>query len=134
MLKPDALARGLKDEIFNRVKGQGFRIVGKKEIKVTADQAEQLYEVHKEKPFFHGLVKFITSGPVIVSILEKENAVSDLRRLMGATDPRVAEAGTIRGDLKEENIFSEMGTMKNLVHGSDSKESFDREIPIFFNS
>lgn len=132
MLKPDAIVRGLEDEIFNRVKGQGFRVVEKKEIKVTADQAEKLYETHKEKPFFHGLIKFITSGPVVVSILEKENAVPDLRKLMGATDPRSAEAGTIRGDLKEENIFSEMGTMKNLVHGSDSKESFEYESKIFF--
>lgn len=132
MLKPDAISRGLKDEILGRVKGQGFRIVEEKPINITVDLASKLYKVHQDKPFYDGLIKFITSGPVVVVMLERENAISNLREIMGATDPRSAVSGTIRGDLREENVLSEYGTIKNLVHGSDSKESFEYESKIFF--
>src|SRR3989339_1179541 len=134
MLKPDAVERGLRREIFKRVRSAGFTVVEEAQIEMLPEPAKDLYSIHRGKPFYDGLIQFIASGPVVVSILEKNNAVLDLRKLMGATDPRQAEDGTIRGDLKEENIFSPMGTMKNLVHGSDSIESANREIPIFFKA
>lgn len=99
---------------------------------MSREQAERLYKVHLGKSFYPGLVKFITSGPVTLMIVEGENAIACLRSLMGATDPRKASAVTIRGDLKEENIFTEDGTMKNLIHGSDSPENAKYEISIFF--
>ena len=132
MLKPDAVARGLKEEILSRVKGQGFRVLESKKIEITPELASELYKVHIGKPFFDGLIQFITSGPVIVNLIESENAILKLREIMGATDPRKAEAKTIRGDLKEENVLTSSGTIKNLVHGSDSKESFEYESSIFF--
>jgi len=132
MLKPDTVSRGLKDEVINRVKEQGFRVIEEKPIKITSELASKLYKIHQDKPFYDGLIKFITSGPAVVVMLERENAVLKLREVMGATDPRKAIAGTIRGDLKEENVLSEYGTIKNLVHGSDSEESFEYESKIFF--
>jgi len=99
---------------------------------MSREQAERLYAVHLGKSFYAGLVKFITSGPATLMVVEGENAITRLRSLMGETDPRKAAAGTIRGDLREENIFTEDGTMKNLIHGSDSAENAKYEISIFF--
>ena len=99
---------------------------------MSTSEAERLYAVHKGKSFYAGLIKFITSGPAACMLVEGENAVMRLRSLMGETDSRKAKPGTIRGDLHEENIFTEESVMKNLVHGSDSAENAKYEISIFF--
>ena len=101
---------------------------------MTRNQAVTLYSPHLGKSFYNGLVNFITSAQVACSVVEGKNAIARVRELMGATDPLKAEAGTIRGDLKEANIINAEGIIKNLVHGSDSPESAEREIPIFFKS
>jgi len=132
MIKPDGVARGLDQEIIKRVEAAGLKIVEKKKLEVTKELASDLYSPHKDKPFYAGLLKFITSGPVIATVVQGDNAIQAIRTLMGATDPTKAEAGTIRGDLKEENIRTADGTIKNLVHGSDSLESAKRETKIFF--
>ena len=132
MIKPDGLSRGLKEKIRDRIKKAGFKVIDEKELLIGRDQAERLYAVHQGQPFYPGLVNFITSGPVQMMILGREDAVAQLRQLMGATDPRAAAPGTIRGDLKEENIFNPEGIMKNVVHGSDSAENAQYEISIFF--
>jgi nucleoside-diphosphate kinase len=132
MIKPDAVSRGLENDIFKRVEQSGLKLVKKQSLLLNESQAADLYSPHLGKSFYDGLVKFITSGPVICVLVEGEDAISRLRKLMGATDPREALPGTIRGDLKEENIFNRDGTIKNLVHGSDSKDSAKREIGIFF--
>ena len=132
MIKPDGLSRNLSAEIINRVKAAGLKITAEKETQMDISQAEKLYAVHQSKSFYPGLVKFITSGPVILMIVEGEEAVLKLRKLMGATDPREALPGTIRGELREAEVVNEDGIIKNIVHGSDSKESAEYEIPIFF--
>jgi nucleoside-diphosphate kinase len=132
MIKPDGVVRGLEEDIKNRVLQNDFKIVKSFKHQVTNEEAADLYSVHQGKPFYSGLINFITSGPVICNIVEGEDAIKRLRVIMGATDPRKAKAGTIRGDLREENIFSKDKTIKNLVHGSDSLASAEREIPIFF--
>jgi len=132
MIKPDGLSRNLSAEIINRVKAAGLKITAEKETQMDISQAEKLYTVHQSKSFYPGLVKFITSGPVILMIVEGEEAVLKLRKLMGATDPREALPGTIRGELREAEVVNEDGIIKNIVHGSDSKESAEYEIPIFF--
>ena len=132
MIKPDALSRGLENDIFKRVEQSGLKISQKQRLLLNEDQAGDLYSPHFGKKFYAGLVKFITSGPVLCAVVEGENAILGLRELMGATDPRKALPGTIRADLKEENIFNQDGIIKNLVHGSDSGESAAREIGIFF--
>ena len=133
LVKPDGVARNLVDEIKERVKTAGLRIVESKRIQVTEPQAKDLYSVHDGKPFYPGLIKFITSGPIVANIIEGEAAILRLRELMGATDPRKAEPGTIRGDLKEENIFTAEGSIKNIIHGSDSSETAKYESSIFFD-
>jgi nucleoside-diphosphate kinase len=132
MIKPDGVSRGLEDEILKRVSQAGLKVVRKYKHNVTEDQAADLYSPHLGKHFYPGLIDFITSGPVICNLVEGEDTIARLRDLMGATDPRKAETGTIRGDLKEENVLNEKGIIKNLVHGSDSPESAKREIAIFF--
>lgn len=132
MIKPDGLSRGLKDLILGRIKEAGFKIVKEKELKIGRTEAQKLYAVHQGRPFYPGLLNLITSGPAYLMVLERENAVMELRQLMGATDPRQAAPGTIRGDFKEDNIFNSEGIMKNLVHGSDSVENAKYEISIFF--
>ena len=118
----------MEEEIFSRVKGQGFRVIEKKEIKITKELAGELYQVHQGKPFYDGLIKFITSGPVVAAIVEGPRAVAAFRQLAGGTDPvEKATPGTIRGDLGLE-------TQSNLVHGSDSPESAAREIALWFPS
>lgn len=132
MVKPDGVSRGLEKEIFRRIEQAGLKVIQKKRLRMTKDQAADLYSPHRETKFYSGLIKFVTSGEVICSIVEGEGAISRVREIMGATDPREAESGTIRGDLKEENVLTSDGIIRNLVHGADSPESAKREIAIFF--
>ena len=125
IIKPDATRRNLTGAINDRIEKAGLRIVAQKRIHMTKDQAEGFYAVHKERPFFNGLVAFMTSGPVVVQVLEGENAVAKNREVMGATNPANAAEGTIR-KLFAENIEA------NSVHGSDSAENAAAEIAFFF--
>ncbi|MCU0641173.1 MAG: nucleoside-diphosphate kinase [Candidatus Margulisbacteria bacterium] len=132
MIKPDGLARDLEKEILKRIELTGLRIEASRSVALTPAEAAELYQPHAGKPFYDGLIKFITSGPVTVCQIAGEDAIARLRQLMGATDPRAAAAGTIRGDLREADVIGEHGTIKNLIHGSDSPESARRELAIFF--
>lgn len=132
MIKPDGVARGLIEEIFNRVEMTGLKVAERRQLSVTPELAAELYLPHLGKSFYPGLIQFITSGPVVAAVIEGENCITRLRTVMGATEPDKAAPGTIRGDLREENFRTPLGTIKNLVHGSDSNESAEREIKIFF--
>jgi nucleoside-diphosphate kinase len=132
MLKPDGTSRGLEKEIYARIEQAGLKVIQKQRLKMSENQAADLYSPHLGKKFYPGLIRFITSGEVVCSVVEGEEAIARMRDLMGATDPREAGPGTIRGDLKEENVLNAEGIIKNLVHGSDSPESANREIRIFF--
>ena len=125
ILKPDAVQRGLCGEILTRFEKKGLQIVGAKFIRIPQQLAETHYEPHKGKPFYEGLVNFITSGPVVAMVLEGENAILEWRKMMGATNPKDAAPGTIRGDFA--TILDE-----NVAHGSDAPETAEREIGIFF--
>jgi nucleoside-diphosphate kinase len=125
MIKPDAHARRLSGEILARFERRGFTIRGLKLLRVSRDQAAQLYAEHEGKPFYPDLVEFITSGPVVAMVLEGPSAVSTVRTMMGATNPLDSAPGTIRGD-----YALEIG--ENAVHGSDSPESAERELAIYF--
>lgn len=125
LIKPDAMQRGLASEILSRLERRGLRIVGLKLMQVDRDLAERHYGEHKGKPFFEGLVSYITSCPIIAAVLEGTNAVESVRNTMGKTNPKDAAPGTIRGD-----FGLEIG--RNLVHGSDSTESAEREVNLFF--
>lgn len=126
LIKPDAVGQGKIGEIIRRFEGQGLRVVGLKMVFLKQQEGVGFYRIHQDKPFFQGLIEFITSGPIIAMVLEGEEVISRVRELMGSTDPAEAKEGTIR---------RQMGTsvQKNAVHGSDSVESADREIPFFFN-
>ena len=124
-IKPDGVQRVLVGKIISRLEEKGFKLVGMKLMKVTNELAEKHYGEHRDKPFFKGLVSFITSGPIVAMVWEGENIISALRKIMGKTNPADAELGTIRGD-----FAIEIG--KNVVHGSDSEESAKREIALFF--
>jgi len=126
LLKPDALERGLVGEIISRLEGQGLKIMAVKMIWVDGALAKRHYAVHEGKPFFEGLVEFITSRPIIAAIFEGEDAVAVVRSAMGETDPASAAPGTIRGDLAQD-----IG--RNLIHGSDSEETAETEIDLFFS-
>ena len=126
MIKPDAVQRRLVSEVLGRIERRGFAIRGLKLIRVTADQAGQHYAEHQGKPFYPELVEFITSGPVVAMVVEGPAAVTTVRTMMGATNPLDSAPGTIRGDLA-----LEIG--ENIVHGSDSPESAEREIAIYFS-
>jgi len=126
IIKPDAVQRGLTGEILGRFEARGLRIIGMKFLRISQALAEKHYSVHAGKPFFAGLVNYITSSPVVVIALEGTNAVAAARKTIGATKPQEAEAGTIRGDLA-----LEIG--RNLVHGSDSVENGLIEIANFFS-
>ncbi|MBI5355619.1 MAG: nucleoside-diphosphate kinase [Candidatus Aenigmarchaeota archaeon] len=126
MVKPDGVQRRLAGRIIQRFEDKGLRIVGLKMIRMSHKQAEDLYSIHKGKPFYDTLVKFITSSPVVVMAIEGNQAVSVSRKLLGATFGFNAEPGTIRGDFGGSKGL-------NLIHGSDSPESAQREIPIFFS-
>jgi nucleoside-diphosphate kinase len=125
IIKPDATRRNLTDQINARFTARGLRIVAQKKLQLTRSQAEEFYGVHKARPFFKGLVAFMISGPVVVQVLEGENAVALNREIMGATDPAKAAPGTIRKDFAE-------SIEANSVHGSDSAESAKTEIAFFF--
>lgn len=125
ILKPDATARSLTGEINSVIEGAGLKIIAQKRIRMSQEQAEGFYGVHKERPFFKDLVKFMTSGPVVVQVLEGENAVAKYREIMGATNPYNAAPGTIRRRYAS-NIEA------NTVHGSDSLENAATEIAFFF--
>ena len=127
IIKPDAVAKGYTGEIIAMIEKAGFRILGLKRIRLSNAQAQGFYAVHKERPFFPGLVTFMTEGPVVVLALEKENAIADWRALMGATNPANAAEGTIRKQFAE-NIEC------NAVHGSDAPETAAVEIPFFFST
>ncbi|WP_044470587.1 nucleoside-diphosphate kinase [Mannheimia massilioguelmaensis] len=125
IIKPDAVERHLIGKILARFEENGFTILATKMVHLTKEQAEGFYAEHQGKPFFDGLVEYMISAPVVVSVLEKENAVKDYRTLIGATNPEEAEVGTIRRDFAESQ-------RRNSVHGSDSLESAKREIAYFF--
>ena len=126
MIKPDGVKRNLIGEVISRVEGKGFKITKIKMMIISQDLAEEHYGEHKDKPFFSDLVSFITSGPVVAMQVEGENVVAQIRNLMGATNPLDATPGSIRGDLATE-------LDKNVVHGSDSDESANRELNLFFS-
>jgi nucleoside-diphosphate kinase len=125
IIKPDATRRNLTGAINDRFEKSGLRIIGQKRLRLTKDLAERFYAVHAQRPFYNSLVAFMTSGPVIVQVLEGENAVAKNREVMGATDPSKADAGTIRKDFAE-------SIEANSVHGSDSAENAAQEIAFFF--
>ena len=125
MLKPGVLSRRIVGEILSRLERKGLKIVALKMMKMSGDLCERHYEEHRGKPFFQGLVNYMTSGPVLVLVLAGESAVSVLRQLSGPTSPDQAPPGTIRGDYC-------ILTRKNVIHASDSKENADREIGLFF--
>lgn len=126
MIKPDAVQRGLAGTIISRYEAKGLRIAAMKIMQVTDELARQHYAEHVNKPFFPGLLSYITSGPVLALVLEGKNAVAEVRKLNGATNPLEAACGTIRGDFAQE-------VGRNVVHGSDSVESAAREIAIYFD-
>lgn len=125
IIKPDATRRNLTGAINARIEQAGLRIVAQKRLRLTREQAEAFYAVHRERPFFDSLCRFMTSGPVVVQVLEGENAIQRYREVMGATDPAKAAPGTIRKDFAE-------SIEANSVHGSDSAETAEREIAFFF--
>jgi len=127
MIKPDAVNNGYIGAILNDIIAAGFKIVAMKYTHLTAQTAGAFYEVHKERPFYADLVRFMSSGPIVAAILEKDNAVEDFRKLIGATDPSKAEAGTIR------NKFAK-SIEANAVHGSDSDENASIEGSFFFSA
>lgn len=127
IIKPDAVAKNLIGEINRRFERAGLRIVAARMLHLTTEQAEGFYAVHKERPFYRDLVKFMTSGPVLVQVLEGESAVVKNRELMGATDPKKAAPGTIRADLAS-------NVEENAVHGSDAPETAGTEIGYFFRN
>ena len=125
IIKPDAVERDLIEEIKNEFKKNNFVIFKEKKIKIEKHEAEKFYQVHQSKPFYNDLCSYLSSGPIVVMILERENAISENRKLMGATDPSKAEEGTIR---KKYGVSID----KNSVHGSDSEENAKIEIDFFF--
>ena len=127
IIKPDAVERNLENEIKAMFKDNGFNIVNEKKIQIEKSEAESFYKVHETKPFYNDLCSYLSSGPIVVMILEKSNAVLDNRKLMGATNPKEAEEGTIR---KKYGISID----KNSVHGSDSNDNAKIEIDFFFKN
>lgn len=126
IIKPDATRRNLTGAIVDRFEKAGLRVVASRRIRLSKEQAEAFYGVHRERPFFGSLVAFMTSGPVVVQVLEGENAVAKNREIMGATDPSKAASGTIRKDFAE-------SIEANSVHGSDAPETAANEIKFFFS-
>jgi nucleoside-diphosphate kinase len=125
IIKPDAVRKGHTSAILVEIENAGFKIVGKKEISISKAQAEGFYAVHSHRPFFDSLATFMSSGPIVPLVLEKENAIADLRKLMGATNPANAEEGTIRKKYAE-------SIEENAIHGSDAPETAAFEIGYFF--
>ncbi|HEY8057074.1 MAG TPA: nucleoside-diphosphate kinase [Terriglobales bacterium] len=125
IIKPDGVAAGLTGAILAHLEKAGFKIAGLRRLQLTRAQAEAFYAVHRERGFFQDLVKFMTEGPVVPAVLERENAVAELRRTMGATDPAKAEAGTLR------KLYA-TSIERNVIHGSDAVETARQEIAFFF--
>ena len=126
IIKPDATSRNITGQVNSIIEKSGLKIIGQKRIKLTKETAGKFYEVHKERPFFKDLVSFMVSGPVIVQVLQGENAVALYRKVMGATNPQEAEEGTIRKEFA-------LSIEANSVHGSDSIENAKKEISFFFS-
>ncbi len=124
-IKPDGVQRGLVGEIIHRFEAKGFTLVGLKLLTVSRTLAEQHYDVHRERPFFPGLVEFITSGPVVAMVWEGEGVVAAARKMIGTTNPLMAEPGTIRGDFG-------VNIGRNLIHGSDAIDTANHEISLWF--
>lgn len=125
MIKPDGVQRNLVGEVIKRLENKGFTLVGLKLMSVSRELAEKHYDVHKERPFFSGLVDFIVSSPVVAMVWQGEGVVVSARKIIGATDPLAAEPGTIRGDYG-------VNIGRNLIHGSDAIETAQREIALWF--
>ncbi len=126
IIKPDSVKNRKVGSIISMLEENGFDIIAMKRVKLTKDQAKGFYIVHRDRPFYESLTDFMSEGPIVVMVLEKENAIADYRKLMGATNPKEAESGTIRA------LFG-TDIERNAVHGSDSKESAEFEITYFFN-
>jgi nucleoside-diphosphate kinase len=125
IVKPDGVRKNLIGEIYRRFEAAGLEIVAARMLRLRQDQAEQFYAVHKERPFFADLVRYMTSGPVVVQVLQGPDAINENRELMGATDPKKAAAGTIRADFAD-------SIEQNVVHGSDGPDTAAQEIAFFF--
>jgi nucleoside-diphosphate kinase len=125
IIKPDATKRNITGKVIDKLESAGLRVVAQKRIRMTRQQAEGFYAVHRERPFFNELVEFMSSGPVVVQVLEGENAVAKNREVMGATNPKDAAPGTIRAEFAE-------SVGENSVHGSDAAETAKQEIEFFF--
>ena len=126
ILKPDSVSGGKAGAILAHLEREGFRLAGLKRLRLASEQARAFYAVHRERPFYEGLVRFMTEGPVVVAVLERENAVEYLRRTMGATDSKKAEPGTLR------NLYG-TDIERNAIHGSDSPENAAKEVAFFFS-
>lgn len=126
IIKPDATRRNITGKVNSIIEASGLRIVAQKRVWLSKEQAEEFYAIHKERPFFNDLVKFMISAPVVVQVLQGEDAVNHYRNVMGATNPENAEAGTIRKELA-------VNIEENTVHGSDSEENAANEIAFFFS-
>ncbi|AFY88445.1 MAG: Nucleoside diphosphate kinase [Chroococcidiopsis cubana SAG 39.79] len=124
-IKPDGVQRSLVGEIIRRFEAKGFTLVGMKFMKVSRELAEQHYGVHRERPFFQGLVEFITSGPVVAMVWEGDGVIASARKMIGATNPLTAEPGTIRGDYG-------VNIGRNIIHGSDAPETAQQEVSLWF--
>ena len=127
IIKPDAVERNLENNIKNFFSNNSLRIVDSKKIQITKEEAEEFYKVHQSKPFYNDLCSYLSSGPIVVIILEGQNAISENRRLMGATDPKKAKKGTLR-------FLYGISIDKNSVHGSDSLDNAKKEIDFFFKN
>ena len=127
IIKPDATKRNITGEINKVIESNGLRIIAQKRIKLTEDQAKQFYSIHSNKPFFNDLIEYMTSEPVVVQVLSGNNSVEKYRSIMGATNPKNAEKGSIR------NLFA-LNVQENSVHGSDSTENAEIEINFFFDA
>ncbi|MGQ9759116.1 MAG: nucleoside-diphosphate kinase [Candidatus Methanomethylicaceae archaeon] len=125
LIKPDAVLRGLVGEVISRLERKGLKIVGMRMIRISEEEASSLYSVHRGKPFYDDLIRFIRSGPVVVMAVEGESAVSIVRRIIGPTDSKEAPPGTVRGDLS-------CSKSKNIIHASDSLDNAQKELSIFF--
>lgn len=125
LVKPDGVARGLTGEVLRRIERRGYKVIALQQRTISAELAEEHYAEHAGKPFFADLVEFITSGPLVAAVAEGSGVIGAWRTMMGATDPKVADPGTVRGDFATE-------MSKNVTHGSDSSESAEREIGLFF--
>lgn len=127
IVKPDGVRKGVVGEVIRRFEAAGFRIAAMRMLRLTRAGAEGFYAVHRERPFFGSLTEFMSSGPIVVMVLEGDNVIASNRELMGATDPKKADKGTIRADLAD-------SVEQNIVHGSDAPETADTEISYFFSN